>query len=379
MRQQEIHILSNVPAWIILGDKLYKIAEVNGNLLKPFMTKEEVFIPRDFVRTYFQRFIVKIAAKTDITTDGFEVKIFENLTRCELRLTKDFMTNRYGFVVTFYYDKARFVFKEPMSLKTELNFDETDVAILQYKRNENTENQLITKLENLGLTHQFGKYFELAKAENTDANLYYWLIDKQAELRENGFAIVPPEIDRKKLILHRPTLDLNLKQINDWFDLNGTIEVGKFKILFQKIIPFIKNNDRFFPLPNGSYFMIPDEWFEKYQPAAQLAKIENDTVRLTKAQFTLVKDLDENVATASTNIVAENYETVQYEVSERIKATLRPYQTDGVKWLINLQKNQLGGCLADDMGLGKTLQTISALQYAKDEKTVRNENENKKK
>lgn len=377
VRQQDIHILSNEPAWIILGDKLYKVAEVNGNLLKPFMTKDEVFIPRDFVRTYFQRFIVKIAAKTNITTDGFEVKIFDNLTRCELRLTKDFMTNRYGFVVTFYYGKVKFTYKEAISLKTELNFDKMDVAILQYKRNENTENQLVAKLEKLGLTHQFGKYFELAKAENTDANLYYWLIDKQTELRENGFTIVPPEIDRKKLVLHHPILDLNLKKINDWFDLNGTIEVGKFKISFQKIIPFIKDNDRLFPLPDGSHFMIPDEWFEKYEPAAQLAKIENDTVRLTKAQFTLVKNLDENVATASTNIVAENYETVQYESSERIKATLRPYQTDGVKWLINLQKNQLGGCLADDMGLGKTLQTISALQYAKDEKTLRNGSESK--
>jgi SNF2 family DNA or RNA helicase len=376
VRQQEIHILSNEPAWVILGDVLYRVAEVNGNLLKPFMTKDEVFIPRDFVKTYFQRFIVKIAAKTDITTDGFEVKTFENLTRSELRLTKDFMTNRYGFVVTFYYDKAKFAYKEPMSLKTELNFEEADVTILQYKRNENAENQLIADLENLGLTHQFGKYFELAEAENTDSELYYWLIDKQNDLRKAGFFIVPPEMEHKKLVLNRPILDLNLKQINDWFDLNGTVEIGKFKIAFQKIIPFIKNNERFFPLPDGSHFMIPYEWFEKYQPAAQLAKIENDTVRLTKAQFTLVKDLEEKVETASTNVVAENYENIVYEGSERIKATLRPYQADGVKWLINLQKNQLGGCLADDMGLGKTLQTISALQFAKDEKTVRNENEN---
>ena len=44
-----------------------------------------------------------------------------------------------------------------------------------------------------------------------------------------------------------------------------------------------------------------------------------------------------------------------------IKATLRPYQKQGVTWLDYLHKQKLGGCLADDMGLGKTLQTIAIL------------------
>lgn len=379
VREQNIYILSNKPAWVILEDKLYQVAEVNGNLLKPFMTKDEVFIPRDFVKTYFQRFIVKIAAKTNITTQGFEIKRFENLDRYELQLTKDFMSNRYGFVLTFRYGKAKFAYKEPMQLKTQLNFDQADVTIFQYKRNESLENELITKLQNLGLENRVGKYFELAKTENTNFELYHWLIDNQRTLLKLGFSIIPPEINRKKLTLNRPTLDLNLKKINDWFDLNGTVRIGKFKIPFQKIIPFIKNNDRFYPLPDASYFIIPQEWFDKYQPAAQLAKVENDTVRLTKAQFTLVKDLETEVEVTTTNVIAEHYDDLEYNGSEHIKATLRPYQTEGVKWLINLQKNQLGGCLADDMGLGKTLQTISALQYAKDQKTVRHENESENK
>ncbi|MDE6334449.1 MAG: hypothetical protein K2L77_07365, partial [Muribaculaceae bacterium] len=44
-----------------------------------------------------------------------------------------------------------------------------------------------------------------------------------------------------------------------------------------------------------------------------------------------------------------------------IKATLRNYQKEGVKWLKYLYDNNMGGCLADDMGLGKTLQVISLL------------------
>lgn len=45
----------------------------------------------------------------------------------------------------------------------------------------------------------------------------------------------------------------------------------------------------------------------------------------------------------------------------KVKATLRPYQKEGVKWIKYLYDNNLGGCLADDMGLGKTLQTIAML------------------
>ncbi|MFO0664185.1 MAG: DEAD/DEAH box helicase [Polyangiaceae bacterium] len=48
-----------------------------------------------------------------------------------------------------------------------------------------------------------------------------------------------------------------------------------------------------------------------------------------------------------------------------LKATLRPYQEDGVKWLQSLRYDEVGGILADDMGLGKTLQTIAHISLEK--------------
>ncbi|MGQ0635732.1 MAG: DEAD/DEAH box helicase [Planctomycetaceae bacterium] len=44
-----------------------------------------------------------------------------------------------------------------------------------------------------------------------------------------------------------------------------------------------------------------------------------------------------------------------------LRATLRPYQVDGVRWLWLVTQLYLGGCLADDMGLGKTIQVIDLL------------------
>jgi superfamily II DNA or RNA helicase len=42
-----------------------------------------------------------------------------------------------------------------------------------------------------------------------------------------------------------------------------------------------------------------------------------------------------------------------------VRATLRPYQAEGVTFLQRLREGGLGGVLADEMGLGKTLQTIA--------------------
>lgn len=58
------------------------------------------------------------------------------------------------------------------------------------------------------------------------------------------------------------------------------------------------------------------------------------------------------------------------EPGVELKATLRPYQQAGVRWLYLLHQLGLGACLADDMGLGKTIQVLSLLLVLK--KTDRN-------
>ncbi len=44
-----------------------------------------------------------------------------------------------------------------------------------------------------------------------------------------------------------------------------------------------------------------------------------------------------------------------------LRATLRPYQLEGLTWLLGMTRLGLGACLADDMGLGKTLQVLALL------------------
>ncbi|KAF3941817.1 hypothetical protein ABW19_dt0207870 [Dactylella cylindrospora] len=60
-------------------------------------------------------------------------------------------------------------------------------------------------------------------------------------------------------------------------------------------------------------------------------------------------------------------EPIPYELLEKqpeeIQAVMKPYQIEGLSWLLWLNKNGLSGILGDEMGLGKTLQTLSLFSY----------------
>ncbi len=57
----------------------------------------------------------------------------------------------------------------------------------------------------------------------------------------------------------------------------------------------------------------------------------------------------------------------QVDPGAELKATLRPYQEAGLRWLYLLTRLRLGACLADDMGLGKTIQVLALLLVLKRE------------
>lgn len=51
------------------------------------------------------------------------------------------------------------------------------------------------------------------------------------------------------------------------------------------------------------------------------------------------------------------------DLPAELEKTLRPYQKDGIRFLLNVTEAGFGACLADDMGLGKTLQVIGWLVH----------------
>ncbi|XP_038681651.1 probable helicase CHR10 isoform X2 [Tripterygium wilfordii] len=77
---------------------------------------------------------------------------------------------------------------------------------------------------------------------------------------------------------------------------------------------------------------------------------------------------EERLKAAATIVLAEDARSAQVPVNCAefgVTATLKPYQVEGVSWLI--RRYQLGAnvILGDEMGLGKTLQAIAFLSYLK--------------
>ncbi|WP_264885522.1 DEAD/DEAH box helicase [Dietzia sp. NCCP-2495] len=53
--------------------------------------------------------------------------------------------------------------------------------------------------------------------------------------------------------------------------------------------------------------------------------------------------------------------SIRLELPDWFRATLRPYQLEGVRWLSALTRADTGAVLADDMGLGKTMQVLALI------------------
>ena len=56
---------------------------------------------------------------------------------------------------------------------------------------------------------------------------------------------------------------------------------------------------------------------------------------------------------------------------------MKPYQLSGLSFLVYLQRNGLSGILGDEMGLGKTLQTLSLIQFLKEQRVPTESPENR--
>ncbi len=355
--ETKIELLLDEPSWIIVDRKLFRLQNINSKKITPFLNKKAVEIPPKLVPEYFEKFIKDIAKKATITGTGFELETRKTITSCSIQLVHDFFKNNYKLQLLFDYNG--FVFEATKTKNTHSDIDLSDfnnIKLIQYKRSE-SENYFAEKLLKIGLSkNENGLFWLSPKQEKQDSfSLIQWLIENQEELVSLGFSIQDLKIDRRKIDTQKVTIQFSNELKSDWFDIKMTIVCEEFEFNFSEIIPNIKYKNRLFLLPNGNYFLIPMEWLTLYAPMAKLAKIQNGNLTLPKSNFAVLEGIPE-----LKNLVNKG-ESIKYQHSSLVKATLRPYQIEGVKWLLKNYNSGLGACLADDMGLGKTLQTLTTL------------------
>lgn len=122
--------------------------------------------------------------------------------------------------------------------------------------------------------------------------------------------------------------------------------------------------ERLIVLPDGRAAIIPSTWLAQYANALPLLQAPSQGhLRLHRSQVALLPDF--GLPAPDDSLL--NWKERPFEPIKQLRADLRPYQIEGVKWLQTLHDARFGACLADDMGLGKTLQTIATLVYAQEQ------------
>ena len=246
-----------------------------------------------------------------------------------------------------------------------------------FERQMDQENDFLDFVRDLHPDFEgMGSYFYL-HASRALENL--WLMDAIDKLAKQNVTVFGMNALKKiPYNLNKPSFSMMLSSNTDWFDMKMDVSFGDQKADLRDIQKALLKRQNYVELKDGRLGLLPSEWIDKYKKYFKLGQVKKDQLEISNYQFSLIDELFEDMTNVP-NFLQELYEKkkrlanlkemLDIPKPKGLKAELRPYQQQGLNWLVFLEENQLGGCLADDMGLGKTLQTIAFLQHLKNQQS----------
>lgn len=200
----------------------------------------------------------------------------------------------------------------------------------------------------------------------------------------------------------------------DWFGLGIAVKVNNWIVPFAQIFEALDRGADRILLGNGTYFSLRRPEFKTLRTLIAEARELDDAggeLRINRHQAGLFSELEslaasvqttrrwdeqvrsllalveasearkadptegEDKPATSTDVHGKRNErgsarsslNREHPVPASLRATLRPYQVEGYRWLTFLYEHRMGGILADDMGLGKTVQALALLAHAIEE------------
>ncbi len=157
----------------------------------------------------------------------------------------------------------------------------------------------------------------------------------------------------------------------EWLELRGGIDFEGVALALPELLRAVRRRQRLVRLDDGSRGILPAEWLELWGPVARLGKEEDGAWRLLSSQALFLETLLEEAAEVATDLDFDrlrerlhDFDGIEPADPPRgFVGELRPYQRQGLGWLLFLRRFRFGGCLADDMGLGKTVQLLALLAH----------------
>lgn len=367
---KDAEVIINTQAWLLLDNTLYHFDQaLEGKKLTPFLNKRYIAVSKNTEKKYFQTFVTGLIEKYNVYAEGFDIKtIKEN--------AKPILTLHYipdgesQLQLSFAYGTHMFSAggEQKISVKLEYTAEHDLYTFTRIKRSTLWEENLNLYLEELGLRKLDTLFGSYGTVKSAFPNVFEWLNNYQALLIEKGFEIKHATGD-KQFFIGKTTLDIEVVEDNDWFDVRAFANFGPYKIPFIQLRDHILNRIQEFKLPNGEIAIIPEEWFAQYEHLFQFA-IKKGSLQLHKTHIGVLHEISEHTALTMSRKLQNlsNFEEIpNVNKPQDFDGELRPYQQAGYNWFHFLQEFSFGGVLADDMGLGKTVQTLALLQRQKEE------------
>lgn len=375
------YLLCKEPAWLVANDKLFTFKKpVSGGKFKPFLKKKFILIPKDIEETYYQKFVGPLISEFDVYAKGFDIvthkpKPTPKLTVSEVQTSRNtslFDDNGNSNLVendklllelSFDYGKHNFNADKLSKVSVSLEKQNDNYTFHRISRDHEGEKGIIEQLATNGLQ------LKNSRATLPKTTAFDW-IGRNSDLLQDF--IIKQNQQGKKFFVGESTIDLEVSEGVDWFDLKAKIRFGEFEIPFEEIRKCILKGQTELRLPNGEIGVIPESWIIRYKDLFAFSSETTDGITLDKIHVSLVQELKEGeLAKVTMDRKLEKLlsfdQMEDYEVPANFIGHLRPYQLAGYNWVRFLEDYSFGGCLADDMGLGKTIQALALLQHQKNE------------
>lgn len=156
----------------------------------------------------------------------------------------------------------------------------------------------------------------------------------------------------------------------DWLNVKISWEAAGVSIDRDEIVEALRAGKKYVKLSDNTFATLDSDRVQSLiDREVELLANTGKQGRLPLSQVGRVQELleqaESQTVAATTKKLFEKLASVgeikKVRKPRGLKATLRPYQEQGLSWLRFIHDLKSGGVLADDMGLGKTVQTIALL------------------
>jgi len=234
------------------------------------------------------------------------------------------------------------------------------------RRDKEKEAEIIVFLERSGFANTGGSF--ILQNEQLEYDFLYHhlpVLYKMADVFVTN--AVRNQISKKRF---QPIVRVKHKRDRtNWLSFAFQVK-GFWEQEVRQILEAIEEKRPYYRLKDGSFLTLETEEvkeLEKYLLSVSMTPSEIlEEIELSlKEGLSFAHRMEDNGYLADGAAVKEMIHAIQvpakekYPIAKEIEPILKPYQQDGVRWMLAVAEAGLGGVLADEMGLGKTVQAIA--------------------